>query len=60
MTEDRDPTVAHGEDGPSGDRKAQNHGGRESEPSAPRPVPSAPPGVSSLGFDLALDLIRLA
>lgn len=45
MTDDIDPTVQHGQDGPSGNRKAQNHGSRENEPVAPPHFPSAPPGV---------------
>ena len=43
MTDDPDPTVAHGEEGPSGDREDRNHGSRENELSGPSNLPSAPP-----------------
>ena len=32
MTDELDPTVSHGEEGPSENRKAQNHGSRENGP----------------------------
>lgn len=45
MTDDIDPTVQHGQDEPSGDLEAQNHGAVKNEPVAPPNFPSAPPGV---------------
>jgi len=43
MTHDLDPTVTHGEEEPSEDREARNHGCRENALSGQKPIPSAPP-----------------
>ena len=47
VTDDLDPTVPHGEEGPSGDREVQNHGDCENEPVSPTAFPSAPPNPCS-------------
>ena len=48
MTDDRDPTVSHGEEGPSGDREAQNDTRLETGLSGQKPIPSAPPSCFAL------------
>jgi len=48
MTDDPDTTVAHGEEGPSGDREAQNHGAVKNGLSGPPHFPSAPPSCFAL------------
>ena len=46
MTDDIDPTVAHGQESRPEDREAQNYPCRENELSGHEPVPSAPPGTA--------------
>ena len=48
MTDDPDPTVAHGEEGPSGDRQDKNHGAVKNGLSDPSNFPSAPPSCFAL------------